>query len=214
MIVFPLGAALIAAAFAVATYRAAKPKDVALRVWSVALFQFAIGCGALAWGVAFGWTPVVYKLFYLFGAVLNVAWLALGTIWLFAPRGVAMVFNVIYIVAATGASGLVLASDLVGGASQVLASQTLPAPGDVMSDVPRVLSRVFSSGGSVVVLAGLLWSMIRRRFALGMALLALGVVIAAAASILARQGRVELFSVGLTLGIGVMYVGFLRTRAT
>jgi hypothetical protein len=38
------------------------------------------------------------------------------------------------------------------------------------------------------------------------------VVFAAIASELIRAGRVELFSVGLALGIAVMYAGFLRTR--
>jgi hypothetical protein len=156
---------------------------------------------------------MVYRAFYLFGAVLNVAWLALGTVWLFAPRKVAMVVNVLFIVAATGASGLVLASDLAPTAMHALAHDGLPAPREVMSDVPRMLSRIFSIGGSVIVLAGLLWSVVRRRYALGMGLLALGVVIAAVASEFARAGSVELFSAGLTLGIGVMYTGFLRTRA-
>jgi hypothetical protein len=213
LIVFPIGAALVAAAFSVATYRTSKPKDVALRVWSVALAQFAIACAAVAWGIGFGWTPMVYRAFYLFGAVLNVAWLALGTVWLFAPRKVAMVVNVLFIVAATGASGLVLASDLAPTAMHALAHDGLPAPREVMSDVPRMLSRIFSIGGSVIVLAGLLWSVVRRRYALGMGLLALGVVIAAVASEFARAGSVELFSAGLTLGIAVMYAGFLRTRA-
>ena len=31
-------------------------------------------------GVAAGWTPLSFKLYYLFGAILNVPWLALGTV--------------------------------------------------------------------------------------------------------------------------------------
>lgn len=213
MIVFPIGAALVAAVFAVGTYRTSKPHDVALRVWSVALAQFAIACAAVAWGIGFGWTPMGYRAFYLFGAVLNVAWLALGTVWLFAPRRIAMAINVLFIVAATGASGLVLASDLAPTALRALVNDGLPAPGEVMSDVPRMLSRIFSIGGSVIVLVGLLWSVVRGRYAVGMALLALGVIVAAVASEFARAGSVELFSAGLAVGIGVMYAGFLRTRA-
>lgn len=212
MIVFPLGAAVVAAAFTVATWRAAKPADVALRIWSVALAQFALACAAIVWGMAAGWSPLVYKAFYLLGAVLNVAWLALGTIWLEAPRKVAAVTNVLFIVAATGAAGLVMGADLLDGARGALATQDLPAPGDIMPDVPRMLSRIYSSAGSVVVLFGLLSALVRRRRPSGMALLAAGVVIAGFGSVMARQGRVELFSVGLAAGIAVMYVGFGRTR--
>ena len=212
MIVFPLGAAVIAAAFTLATWRVARPQDTALRIWSVAIAQFAVACGALAWGIAFGWTPLVYRVFYLFGAVLNVAWLALGTVWLSAPARVATVVNVLFIVAATGASGVVMGAELAPGATRVLARTDVPPPGDVMTTLPRAFSRIFSIVGSVVVLAGLLLALVRRRRAVGLALLALGVLIAAVASALIRGGRVELFSLGLTVAIGVMYVGFLRTR--
>jgi uncharacterized membrane protein YccF (DUF307 family) len=212
LIAFPLGAAIVAAIFALATWRAAKPQDTALRIWSVALMQFAIASAAIVWGIAFGWTPLVYKAFYLFGAVLNVAWLALGTVWLEAPRKVAAVVNVLFIVAATIASGLVMSAELLPGAREALASHALPAPADIMPDVPRVLSRIFSSGGSVVVLFGLLSALARRRRPVGMALLALGVLIAGFGSTMIRAGRVEYFSVSLAAGIGVMYAGFLRTR--
>jgi hypothetical protein len=211
--VFPLGAAIIAAVFAVATWRAAKPEQTALRIWSVALAQFAVACGATVWGLAFGWTPLVYRAFYLFGAVLNVAWLALGTVWLEAPRKVAAVVNVLFIVAATGASGLVMGSSLQPGADAALSVKGLPPPGDVMTEIPRLLSRIFSSLGSVVVLFGLISALVRRRRPAGMALLALGVLIAAFGSTMVRAGRVELFSVSLAVGIAVMYAGFLRTRS-
>ncbi len=150
MILFPLGAAIVAAVFALATWRAAKAAkgggDTALRIWSVALVQFAIASGAIVWGIAADWTPLVYKAFYVFGAVLNVAWLALGTVWLEAPRKVAAVVNVLFIVAATIASGLVVSATLLPSAATALASEALPAPGEIMPDLPRTLSRIFSSG--------------------------------------------------------------------
>ena len=178
MIVFPVAAAIVASWFALATWRAASDRNVALRVWSVALAQFGFACVALAWGIALDWTPLVYRVFYLFGAVLNVAWLALGTVWLLAPRPVALSFNVIFAAGAGICSALVMTAELAPGALQVLATAQLPHPRDVMSDVPRTLSRIFSIGGSTVVLAGLLVSLVRRRSVVGMALLALGVLVA------------------------------------
>lgn len=213
MIVFPIGATLVALAFALATWRAAKPTETALRVWSVALAQFAVASFALAWGIGFGWTPLVYRAFYYFGAILNVAWLALGTIWLLAPRRAAAVSNAVIVVAATIAGALVLGSDLARGAQASLATEMLPPPSHVMSSVPRLLARIFSIGGSVVVLAGLLWSLVRRRYAAGLAMLALGVLVAGAASEFGRAGSVIPFTVGLAGGIGLMYAGFLKTKA-
>jgi hypothetical protein len=210
--VLALAAAAVAFSFALATWRAASDRNIALRVWSVALAQFGAACVALAWGIALGWTPLVYRAFYLFGAVLNVAWLALGTVWLLAPRRFALAFNVIFAAGAGIASALVMTSELVPNAMQALASAQLPHPRDVMSDVPRALSRYFSIGGSVVVLAGMLVGLLRRRYATGLALLAAGVVIAGLASEAIRAGYVPAFCAGLAAAIAVMYVGFLRTR--
>lgn len=212
MVVLPIAAAIVAGWFALATWRAASDRNVALRVWSVALAQFGAACLALAWGIAFGWTPLVYRVFYLFGAVLNVAWLAVGTVWLLAPRGFALPFNLVFAAGAGISTALVMTSGLADGAAAALVGAQLPHPRDVMGDVPRTLSRYFSIGGSTVVLAGLLVGIVRRRFAGGLALLALGVVIAGVASELMRAGYVAAFSAGLVIGIAVMYAGFVRTR--
>jgi hypothetical protein len=206
---FPVAATVVAAVFAAATWRAAKPTETALRVWSVAIAQFGVATAALAWGVAFGWTPLVYRIFYITGAVLNVAWLALGTIWLLAPRVVATLLNLLFVVAATIAATIVMTTDL---RSEAALHATIPAPSEVMADVPRMLSRIYSIAGSTIVLLGLLVAIARRRHALGLALLALGVVIAGVASEMIRAGHVEAFSAGLALGIAVMCTGFMRTR--
>ena len=213
MVVLPVAAAIVAFWFALATWRAASERNVALRVWSVALAQFGAACVALAWGIALGWTPLVYRVFYLFGAVLNVAWLALGTIWLLVPRRFALAFNALFAAGAGISTALVMTSGLAKGAAAALAASQLPHPKDVMGDVPRTLSRIFSIGGSSVVLVGLGVSIVRRRYLGGLALLALGVVIAGVASELMRAGYVAPFCVGLAAGIGVMYAGFVRTRS-
>jgi hypothetical protein len=213
MVVLPIAAAIVAFWFALATWRAASDRNVALRVWSVALAEFGAACLALAWGIAFGWTPLVYRVFYLFGAVLNVAWLALGTIWLLVPRRFALAFNVAFAAGAGISTALVMTSGLVPGALPELAAAQLPHPRAVMGDVPRTISRIFSIGGSTVVLIGMLSGVLRRRYAGGLALLALGVVIAGVASEFARAGYVAPFCAGLAVGIVVMYAGFVHTRA-
>lgn len=55
-------------------------RDLPLVLWAVALAMFALASGALAIGVADGWTMARFRTFYLFGGVLNVPWLALGSI--------------------------------------------------------------------------------------------------------------------------------------
>ena len=212
MVVLPVAATLVAVFFALRTARSSN--NVAMELWTFALLQFAVACAALAWGVAFGWTSSVFRVFYMFGAVVNVIWLALGTIWLLAPRAVATVALLVVAVATGYALYAVTTTSFVAGAAQVFAHASIPAPSKVMPDSVRVLSRWYSIGGSLVVVGGLVWSLVRRRrHSAGLAVLAAGVVIVGLAGEFARAGLVAAFSALLAAGIGVMYAGFARTQS-
>lgn len=52
----------------------------ALVLWSVSLVMFALASAALAYGELAGWSSGWFRVFYLFGGVLVVPWLALGTV--------------------------------------------------------------------------------------------------------------------------------------
>lgn len=52
----------------------------ALLAWAISLGMFSVASVALLVGVVVGWSSPVFRVFYLFGTVLNVPWLALGTI--------------------------------------------------------------------------------------------------------------------------------------
>jgi len=164
LVVLPLAATVVAVFFVLRTASAARAsKNIALELWSFAVLQFAVAAAALAWGVAFGWSSSVFRVFYLFGAVVNVVWLALGTIWLLSPRAISRIAVLVVAVATGYAAYAVLTASFVAGATQALAHASIPAPSEVMNGSVRLLSRWYSIGGSVVVIAGLLWSVARRR---------------------------------------------------
>lgn len=52
----------------------------ALLFWGVAMVLFCLAAVGLLTGVVGGWTSAEFRSFYLFGGVLNVPWLALGSI--------------------------------------------------------------------------------------------------------------------------------------
>ena len=54
--------------------------------WTIALALFALASAALATGASTGWDSGTFRVFYLLGAVLNVPWLALGTVYLLGGR--------------------------------------------------------------------------------------------------------------------------------
>src|SRR3989442_1818866 len=87
MWIFPLGAALISATFAFLLGRQwiarRRPHQLA---WTVALAMFMVATLAAAQGVRLGWTPGLFRAYYLFGAMINVPFLAVGTVELLSKR--------------------------------------------------------------------------------------------------------------------------------
>lgn len=51
----------------------------ALVYWGASLAMFCLASAALTVGASIGWNAAIFRVFYLFGAVLNVPWLALGS---------------------------------------------------------------------------------------------------------------------------------------
>lgn len=52
----------------------------ALLYWAVALGMFCLATGGLAYGAVVGWSSGPFRFYYLFGGVLTIPWLALGSV--------------------------------------------------------------------------------------------------------------------------------------
>lgn len=206
----PLVTTLVSGAFAVAVaVRYLRKRRPSLLAWAIGLLLFAVAAfnGFLA--RTGGATDVEYRLFYLFGAIANVAWLALGTVFIVAPR---------YGRAALGA---------VLALSAVAAYAVFATPVDIAvavdtgkgfpdGSLPRILAAIGSGVGSLVLIGGALWSawvFLRRRDqgrrALANAVIAVGVFIAAAGGTVAFTGASGILELTNLIGVSVMFVGFL-----
>ena len=211
-------AAAASAAFAVAVLRqyAARRRPYQL-AWGIALSMFTVASLALTVGVVAGWTPVSFKLYYLFGAVLNVPWLALGTVELLAGLAVRRaylaalaVFTLVSVILV--ALARVTAADLAG--------RLLPEGKEFLPVAVRVLAVVGNSVGTLVVVGGAVASGLamrsrrdlRPRFE-GTLLIALGVLLAASGGVLAFLASSDKLALGLAVGASVMYLGFRRASA-
>ena len=97
--------AVVSAVFAgVLALRYARRRRPHQLVWTIGLAMFTLAAAAGVLARSGGATEAEYRLFYLFGAILNVAWLALGTTYLLAPRAarVAVVRTVAFRTTAAG----------------------------------------------------------------------------------------------------------------
>ena len=203
-------AALIALALACSTYERwlARKRRHEL-AWSLALGFFSIAAFALAAGAALGWNPVTFRLFYLFGAIVNVPFLALGTVYLLAGerRGDQVAAGVSLVCAF--AAGIVLVSPLTGP----VPIDELAQGSDVFGPAPRILAALASALGALVIFLGAVWSAYRYRRGRRLwsnVLIALGTVILSSSGLLnSVLDEMDGFAVTLVAGITVIYAGFL-----
>jgi len=186
--------------------------------WTVSLAMFALGAGALWLGASDGWNGATFRIFYLFGAILNVPFLALGTLYLLGGRRTGDAWAAAIALAGAFAAGVVAVAPLQG---QVPAHR-LPQGSEVFGPLPRVLAAVASGAGALVVLGGAVWSAwrLRRgtrpgsgRLVAANVVIALGTLVLGASGLLnSVLGEMEGFAVTLTVGITVLFAGFLLTN--
>ena len=223
MWLFPLGAAMVSGYFAGALGVQWRDTHKAhLFAWSIALLMFGVASGAATVGLLAGWTTTVYRIYYLFGAILNVPVLALGTILLLAPRQVKYACTIVVFAAVVAATAVVVAADVTASGLQ---TSGIPEGREVLPAAVRALSRSYSITGFLVVVGGALWSAARllrkreadlKRLAGANLLIAGGTTVVAVASEVARIGTEGaqgfIFAVGLLVGVSLMFAGFSRTR--
>lgn len=216
------GATLVSLAFALSTFE--RWLDRRRRhelAWSISLLLFAAGSASLWAGAALGWGPLAFRCFYLFGAILNVPFLAVGTVYLLAGRragdrtfaGVAL--------AGSFAAGAVLVAPMHGAIDPAI----LPQGSDVFGALPRVLAGTASGVAALVLIGGAVWSAARlwggrsrspgqRRLAVANALIAAGTLVLSAGGLLnSVVDEMDAFSLSLVVGISVIFAGFLLTNA-
>lgn len=222
-------ASLVAVAFCLSTLdrwlRKRRPHELA---WTVSLALFALGSLALWWAESTGWGLGSFRVFYLAGAVLNVPWLALGTVYLLAGERVGhrVRWWLVFL------SGLTVGIVGFAPTKTGVSGGELPTGKEVFGVAPRVLAAVGSGVAALVIIIGALWSAWRvargrnpslgaqrsvpapRRLVWGNVLIAAGtLVLSASGSLAGRLGKDTAFAVTLLMGIAVLFTGFLVASA-
>ena len=220
-------ATLIATAFAISTFdrwlRRRRPHDGA---WTVSLVLFAVGSGALWWAQSRGWSLASFRVFFLAGAILNVPWLALGTVYLLGGTRIGDRVRIWLIGLSGAATGVVLTAPT---SADIVDPQSLPKGSELFGVAPRVFAAVGSGVAALVIIIGAVWSILRvvrgrvpalaghqrqvgswRRSAGGNALIAVGtLVLSGSGSLAGRLGEERAFIVTLLVGVAVLFSGFL-----
>jgi hypothetical protein len=210
--VIPLIAGAIGGAFAAVVARQylnrRKPYQA---IWAIALAMFAAAALFETAGLAFGWSDGTYKGYYLFGGLLNVGWLGLGSLLLLSSPRTGRIATMVMVLISVGALFAVIAAHT----DPNLLKAQVPPRGAI--DVPAVLPLVTNLGGSLLLIGGAAWSAWRaaragapRNRVVGLVILAAGAFIVAGGHSFAQTRGVYLAQpVSEALGIAAMFVGYL-----
>ncbi|HEX9693404.1 MAG TPA: hypothetical protein VGA74_00195 [Actinomycetota bacterium] len=220
MWVFPLVAALIALAFAgVLARRYPDRRRPHEALWAVALLMYAAASFMVVLGVLGDWSAFEYRTYWLLGAALNVPFLAAGEVVLLFRRPWVLVVVLLALVFVTGYSFAVVRT--AGIADPAAFAEDLPSGKVVFGagTAAQRLPQVIAYPAYFLLLGGTLWSAWqmrgrpeRRDAFYGVLGIAFGAtIVAAVGSAFAAAGNFTVFSLALTVGIAVMFWGFLRT---
>jgi hypothetical protein len=220
-------ATLLALAFALSTlerYLARRrPHEL---MWTISLLMFALGSLGLWSGAALGWGEWTFKAFYLFGAILNVPFLALGTVYLLADRRTGDGSAAVVSLLAAFAAGIVVAAPVTGAIDPHL----LPQGSAVFGAGPRIMAAAGSGIAAVVIVAGAAWSAVRLwrsrrsaalvlggvrpgRLAVANVLIAIGTIVLGSGGVLnSVADAMDAFAISLVAGIALIFGGFLLTN--
>jgi len=213
----PLLAGLVGLAFGTIVLRQfANRRRPYQAAWGGALLCFGAAALWEAAGIYAGWTPLLYKGYYLLGGIVNVGWLGVGTLYVLAPRrwghAAAIVMGAITVLAVPAV--IVASTDARLLQAAVPGRGAISAPATFFPPVTNAL-------GSLILIGGAAWSAYRgyQRHAgagrvLGMALIAAGAFVVAGTHTLAQvRNAYYVQPVGEAIGILVMFAGYLAVEA-
>ena len=217
MWLIPLVATGIAALFAAMLLRQfLARRGQAQLMWAIAMGMFAIASAAVTIGVASGWTSTLYAIYWAFGAVLNVAFLAGGElVLLFRKPWVRWAVWLVLIFATAYTFAILSGADMADDALAVQLPRGIKVLGD--GTPAHRLAQLVAYPAYFILLFGTLWSAakmrgrreLRDRF-VGTLLIAIGATVVAAGAAFAATGVLAGFIGTLVVGICVMFWGFLR----
>ncbi|MCL4473516.1 MAG: hypothetical protein M1539_05175 [Actinobacteria bacterium] len=212
MWIFPLAATMVSAFFSGIVLRLyLLRRNPAHLAWSFALFLFGLGTACDFLASVGNWTPLIAKTYYVTGAMIVVGYLALGTLYLLAPRLIARIWLVIMAVLSIMAVFLVARA---GVDTSILHSPDQPGWQAIdRSAAIKAIMITINGLGTLIIVGGAGYSAIRGRYARANILIALGTLLVAGAGSMTALGSAEFNSIGQAAGITVMFAGFLMTMA-
>jgi hypothetical protein len=181
-----------------------------LVAWAIGFALFTAATLALLDGAARGWSDVPFRIYYLTGGILVVAYLAVGELLLVLPgRTVTRVVAATMLFLTFASTAAVLAARVDAG--DLARAGATPPNGAMSGPWTTILAVALNSSGTLVLLGGSILSARRRRDPRPL-LVAAGVGVIALASSATRLGSYTLFALAQAVGVTLILLGLVTRR--
>jgi hypothetical protein len=185
--------------------------------WGIGLAMFGLGSFAEAY-LSFSWSRAVFVSWFLFGAILNPAWIGLGTLYLLVRKSWVHIVSAVLILASLVSTGLMLSATINDGGFQLgtpISQQYKAIISPASLNVLLIPTILFGTTGLILLVGGALYSAFlfwRKRVlpnrVLGNVLIAAGALSVGSASELTHLGYGQFLYVGELIAAVLMYIGF------
>jgi hypothetical protein len=204
----PIAATLVAALFSlllVRSYRRRRAAQKALWAFGFLLFAIAAACEAVA--QRNGWTPLLFRGYYLCGGLLTVAALGAGSAMLqLRPRARDALLGGLAVATLSAVVAVLLAP--VDPAALAAAGGGRPPANGALGGHVFLWAIALNSIGTLLLVGGSLVSVVRGRNVRANVWIGTGALVIALATGLSRGGSYTFVYVGQLVGISLMFAGF------
>lgn len=217
--IIPFISSIVSFVFAVIIFkRYADRRGTHLLIWGIGMVFYGIGGFCEAYFGALGWNPLIFRMWYLFGAILVAAWLGQGTVYLLAKRKWANALTALLILGSVYATFRVFNAELDPTlmTSSVHTGSELSGHAIVTSGI-RTLTPIFNLYGTVALVGGAVYSAYifwRKRIllhrTLGNLMIAVGALAPAFGGAFSRFGISGALYYGEFFGAIMLFAGFIR----
>jgi hypothetical protein len=206
--VLPVAAALLAALFTILLLRSFRSRPAGQKaLWAAGFAFFAVATTCEAIAQRAGWSPALFRSYYLAGGVLTVGYLGAGSAWLLLPRrGRDLLLGGLAVATLAAVIAVALAS--VDAHLLAVTPSGRPPENGALGGHAFLWAVAFNSLGTLTLVGGSLYSIVRRRRVSANVWIASGAVVVALATGMSRAGDYSLVYLGQLVGIALMFSGF------
>jgi hypothetical protein len=204
----PVAAALLSLLFALLLAVSFRKQPAGQKgLWAAGFLLFAVATASEAIAQRTGWTPALFRSYYLAGGVLTVAYLGAGSAWLLLPRRARDLLVGALVLATVAAAVTVLIAPVDANVLTSTSSGRPPANGALLGHA-FLWAAALNTFGSVFLIGGSLYSIARRRRVSTNVWIGAGATVVALATGMSRLGDYSFVYAGELIGIALMFAGF------